>query len=96
VQRGHAVANGIPVITVNRIGSEKDSSGVLEGIHFWGNSFVLGAQGEFLAHAGEEESVIELDLDLKAHSQVRKIWPFLRDRRIETYDCLLKRFCDEN
>jgi len=96
VQRGHAVANAIPVITVNRVGSEKDSSGVLEGIHFWGNSFVLGAQGEFLAHAGEEESVIELDLDLKAHAQVRKIWPFLRDRRIETYDCLLKRFCDEN
>lgn len=95
VQRGHAIANGLPVITVNRVGSEKDSSGVLEGIRFWGNSFVLGPQGEFLAQASEKEEVIEVNLDLGTGAEVRKIWPFLRDRRIENYDCLLNRFCDE-
>jgi len=95
VQRGHAVANGLPVITVNRVGSEKDPSGVLEGICFWGNSFVFGPQGEFLAHAGEEEETLLVDIELKAGKEVRKIWPFLRDRRIESYDCLQKRFCDE-
>ncbi len=95
VQRGHAVANGLPVVTVNRVGSEKDSSGVLEGIHFWGNSFVFGPQGELLAQAGEEEAVLEVEIDLKAGGEVRKIWPFLRDRRIESYGCLQKRFCDE-
>ena len=95
VQRGHAVANGLSVITVNRVGSEKDPSGVLEGICFWGNSFVFGPQGEFLAHAGEEEETLLVDIDLKAGKEVRKIWPFLRDRRIESYDCLQKRFCDE-
>jgi N-carbamoylputrescine amidase len=94
VQRGHAVANGLPVITVNRVGSEKDRSGILEGIQFWGNSFVFGPQGEFLARAGEEETLIEVEIDLKAGGEVRKIWPFLRDRRIESYECLLKRFCD--
>jgi N-carbamoylputrescine amidase len=94
VQRGHAVANGLPVITVNRVGSEKDRSGILEGIQFWGNSFVFGPQGEFLARAGEEETLIEVEIDLKAGGEVRKIWPFLRDRRIESYGCLLKRFCD--
>ncbi len=95
VQRGHAVANGLPVITVNRVGSEKAPSGVLEGICFWGNSFVFGSQGEFLAHAGEEEETLLVDIDLKAGKEIRKIWPFLRDRRIESYDCLQKRFCDE-
>ena len=94
IQRGHSIANGIPVITVNRVGSEKDSSGVLEGIKFWGNSFVFGPQGEFLAKAGEDEEVIEVDIDLKASKEVRKIWPFLRDRRIENYNCILKRYCD--
>ena len=95
VQRGHAVANGVPVITVNRVGSEKDSSGMLEGIHFWGHSFVVGAQGEFLAHAGEEETTLHVEIDLEAGSEIRKIWPFLRDRRIEQYGCLEKRYCDE-
>jgi len=94
VQRGHAVANGLPVITVNRVGSEKDRSGIMEGIQFWGNSFVFGPQGEFLARAREEETLIEVEIDLKAGGEVRKIWPFLRDRRIESYECLLKRFCD--
>jgi N-carbamoylputrescine amidase len=95
VQRGHAVANGIPVITVNRVGSEKDNSGVLEGIKFWGNSFVFGPQGEFLAHASsDKEEIIEVDIDLNTSKEIRKIWPFLRDRRIENYECLLKRYCD--
>jgi len=95
VQRGHAIANGIPIITVNRVGSEKDESGVLEGIKFWGHSFVLGPQGEFLAKAGEEEEILEAKIDLNSSKEIRKIWPFLRDRRIEEYDCLMKRYCDE-
>ena len=95
VQRGHAIANGLPVITVNRVGSEKDESGVLEGIKFWGNSFVFGPQGEFLARAGEDEEIIEVEIDLNASKEIRKIWPFLRDRRIEEYSCLMKRYCDE-
>ena len=95
VQRGHAVANGLPVLTVNRVGSEKDPSGVLEGIRFWGNSFAFGPQGELLAKGSEkEEEIIQLDLDLNAGEEIRKIWPFLRDRRIEAYGCLEKRFCD--
>jgi len=95
VQRGHAVANGLPVITVNRVGSEKDPSGVLEGIRFWGYSFVFGSQGETLAMAGEEEETLLVDIDLQAGKEVRKIWPFLRDRRIEHYGCLTRRFCDD-
>ena len=95
VQRGHAVANGIPLIAVNRVGAEKDPSGVLEGIRFWGHSVAYGPQGEILAMAGEEEeSILEVDIDLNAGAEVRKIWPFLRDRRIESYACLLKRYCD--
>ena len=94
VQRGHAIANGIPVISVNRVGSEKDSSKVLEGINFWGNSFVVGPQGEFLARAGMDEEIIEVEIDLNQGKEVRKIWPFLRDRRIESYGCLEKRYCD--
>jgi len=95
VQRGHAVANGLPVITVNRVGSEKDPSGVLEGIRFWGHSFVYGPQGEPLAIAGEDEETLLVDIDLQAGKAVRKIWPFLRDRRIESYGCLTRRFCDD-
>ncbi len=95
VQRGHAVANGLPVLTVNRVGREQDPSGVLEGIHFWGNSFAFGPQGELLAEGSQkEEEIIYLNLDLTAGEEVRKIWPFLRDRRIESYGCLQKRFCD--
>ncbi len=95
VQRGHAVANGLPVITVNRVGSEKDESGVLEGIEFWGNSFVLGPQGEFLARAGMKEEIIEVEIDLNSSKEIRKIWPFLRDRRIDSYKCLQKRYCEK-
>jgi N-carbamoylputrescine amidase len=94
VQRGHAVANGIPLIAVNRVGFEKDESGVLGGTTFWGNSFVCGPQGEFLARGGLEEELIEVEVDLKEGKEVRKIWPFLRDRRIKEYNCILKRYCD--
>ena len=95
VQRGHAVANGLPVVAVNRVGHEPDPSGQTGGIQFWGSSFVAGPQGELLYRASdtdEESTVIEIDL---AHSeQVRRWWPFLRDRRIEAYDPILKRFID--
>ena len=95
IQRGHSIANGIPVITANRVGSEKDSSGVLEGIQFWGNSFIVGSQGEFLARGSEDkEEILEVEIDLEKGKEVRKIWPFLRDRRIGEYGCILKRYCD--
>ncbi len=93
VQRGHAVSNGVYVVAVNRIGREKDESGVLGGIEFWGRSFVYGPQGEEIAMGGSEEEIIEAEIDLKAAAEVRKIWPFFRDRRIELYQCLLKRYC---
>ena len=93
VQRGHAVANGVYVVAVNRVGVEKDPSGVLGGIEFWGNSFIYAPQGEIIKKAGSKEEIIEAEIDLKKASEVRKIWPFFRDRRIEKYDCLLKRYC---
>ncbi|WP_024789729.1 carbon-nitrogen hydrolase [Lebetimonas sp. JH292] len=93
VQRGHAVANGVYVAAVNRVGEEKDNSGVLGGIEFWGNSFVFGPQGEEIVRGGLSEEIIESEIDLKAAREVRKIWPFFRDRRIELYDCLKNRYC---
>ena len=94
-QRGHAVANGLPVIAVNRVGHEDDPSGQTKGAQFWGASFVAGPQGEILAKASlelEENLVVEIDL---AHSEnVRRIWPFFRDRRIDAYGDLTKRFRD--
>jgi N-carbamoylputrescine amidase len=95
VQRGHAVANGLPVITVNRVGLEPDPSGCTNGIQFWGSSFVAGPQGEFLTQLSDnhEESVV-IDVDMKRSEQVRRWWPFLRDRRIEAYTDILKRFND--
>ena len=95
VQRGHAVANGIPVVTVNRVGYEPDPSGLTGGIRFWGSSFVAGPQGELLyrASADREESVI-VDVDMKRSEQVRRWWPFLRDRRIECFGPLTRRFID--
>ncbi len=92
VQRGHAIANGLPVLTVNRVGFEADPSGQLAGIRFWGHSFAFGSQGEELAMANQEERTLHVKLDLDNLSQVRKIWPFLRDRRIEAYDELLLRY----
>ena len=93
VQRGHAVANGLPVVAVNRVGREPDPSGQTRGIQFWGTSFVCGPQGELLAEASqtEPENLI-VDLDLHRSEQVRRWWPFLRDRRIDAYQDLLLRF----
>ena len=95
VQRGHAVANGLPVVAVNRVGHEPDPSGQTRGIQFWGTSFVCGPQGELLAEASqtEPENLI-VDLDLHRSEQVRRWWPFLRDRRIDAYQDLLCRFRD--
>jgi len=95
IQRGHAIANGIPVLTVNRVGFEKDNSKVLKGIRFWGNSFVFGAQGELLAQANNvDETILYCDIDLTRTQNVRDWWPFLRDRRIDSYINLTKRFID--
>lgn len=96
VMRGHAVANGIPVMAVNRVGHEPDPSGQTNGILFWGNSFVAGPQGEMLAasSADKDENLV-VDIDLERSEQVRRWWPFLRDRRIEEYGGILRRFCDK-
>ena len=94
-QRGHAVANGLPVISVNRVGFEPDPSGQTKGIQFWGNSFVTGPQGELLAQAGNHESAnMVVDVDMEPSENVRRWWPFLRDRRIDAYQDILKRFAD--
>ena len=95
VQRGHAVANGLPVVTVNRVGFEPDPSQQTKGIQFWGSSFVVGPQGELFYQASdsEEESLV-VDIDLEHSEQVRRWWPFLRDRRIDDYTDILKRFID--
>ena len=96
VQRGHAVANGLPVIAVNRTGHEPDPSGQTQGIQFWGSSFVCGPQGELLAQApADEEADLLVEVDLKRSEQVRRWWPFLRDRRIDDYKGLTERFLDE-
>ena len=95
VQRGHSVANGLPVITVNRTGVEPDPTGKTPGLDFWGHSFATGPQGEILAEFGKEEvgfKVVEIDLDRTEY--VRRGWPFLRDRRIDAYTDILKRYND--
>ena len=95
VQRGHAVANGTPLIAVNRVGFEADPSGATAGAQFWGSSFVAGCQGEILCQGSEtEEEILQVDIDLQRSEKVRRIWPFLRDRRIDAYQDLLKRFRD--
>lgn len=96
VQRGHAVANGLPVVAVNRVGHETDPSGQTNGINFWGTSFVAGPQGEIIYEASEddEESII-VSIDMKHSEQVRRWWPFLRDRRIENYGGITKRYIDD-
>jgi N-carbamoylputrescine amidase len=95
VQRGHAIANGLPLIAVNRIGHEADPSGQTNGIQFWGHSFVAGPQGELLALASDNKpSSLIVDIDLTRSESVRRWWPFLRDRRIDAYD-LSKRFIDD-
>ena len=95
VQRGHAVANGVPVVSVNRVGFEPDPSGVGAGAEFWGSSFVAGCQGELLAMAGEtDEEVLVVALDRDRSERVRRMWPFLRDRRIDHYRDLVLRYRD--
>lgn len=95
VQRGHAVANGLPVVAVNRTGHEDDPSGQTHGIDFWGSSFVAGPQGEILYRAPESEEVVKVvEVDMKRSENVRRWWPFLRDRRIEEFSGLTKRFLD--
>ncbi len=91
--RGHAVANGLPVLSCNRVGHEPSPIGA-SGIQFWGNSHVLGPQGEFLAEAGAEPQILTALIDLGRSEDVRRIWPFLRDRRIDAYGDLLKRYID--
>ena len=94
-QRAHAVANGVPVISVNRVGHEADPSGQSEGIQFWGNSFVAGPQGEMLLHADEqEEQTLTVEIDQARSESVRRIWPYLRDRRIDHYGDLQKIYRD--
>ena len=95
VQRGHAVANGLPVVAVNRVGFEPDPSGQTEGIQFWGTSFVAGPQGELYYEASDddEESII-VSIDMEHGEQVRRWWPFLRDRRIDDYGGITRRFID--
>ena len=91
--RGHAVANGVPVLSCNRVGHEPSPLGT-SGIRFWGNSHVLGPQGEFIAEAGGEPEILSTEIDLARSEHVRRIWPFLRDRRIDAYGDLLKRYID--
>ena len=93
IQRSHAIANGLPLVSVNRVGKEVDPSGQIDGIRFWGNSFVCGPQGEFLTRLDETSDQVEVvDIDMQRVEEVRNIWPFLRDRRIEAYEKLTKRY----
>jgi N-carbamoylputrescine amidase len=95
VQRGHAIANGLPLLAVNRVGFETSGREPGTGILFWGNSFAAGPQGEILAEATrDKEEILLADLDLDRSEKVRRIWPFLRDRRIDAYDDILKRYRD--
>jgi N-carbamoylputrescine amidase len=95
VQRGHAVANGLPVLSCNRVGHEADPSGHSAGITFWGHSFACGPQGELLGIAGKSEENLLVDLDLARSESVRRIWPFLRDRRIDSFADLQRRYIDD-
>jgi len=96
VQRGHAVANGLPVVTVNRVGYEPDPSGMTKGINFWGTSFIAGPQGELIYEAPTDNEVSAIiDIDMQRSENVRRWWPFLRDRRIDAYEGILQRFIDE-
>jgi N-carbamoylputrescine amidase len=95
VQRGHAVANGLPVLAVNRVGFERSQLQPAAGIQFWGGSFAAGPQGEILAEASREaEEIVQVEIDPAGSERVRRIWPFLRDRRIDEYGDLLKRYRD--
>jgi N-carbamoylputrescine amidase len=95
VQRGHAVANNLPVVAPNRVGTEPDPSGTTDGIRFWGNSFICGPQGEFLSRADDSaETILSATIDRQRSESIRRIWPYLRDRRIEAYGDITKRVRD--
>ncbi|MYL22783.1 acyltransferase [Halomonas alkaliantarctica] len=94
IQRAHGVANGLPVLAANRVGFEADLSGVGDGIAFWGGSFISGPQGELLAHAGEDTEQLVVTLDMARCENTRRIWPYLRDRRIDAYGDLTRRYRD--
>jgi N-carbamoylputrescine amidase len=95
IQRAHAIANGLPVLVCNRTGVEPDPSGASRGIRFWGTSFVAGPQGEILAEAPvDEPAVLVADLDLARGESVRRVWPYFRDRRVDAYEGLVRRYCD--
>ena len=95
IQRSHAIANGVALISCNRVGFESDSSGVLNGIRFWGSSFVCDAQGDIISQANsQDEAIIYATIEQERTKEVRDIWPFLRDRRIDEYSDLLKRYCN--
>jgi N-carbamoylputrescine amidase len=95
IQRGHAIANGLPLVSVNRVGFEAASDDSGSGQSFWGSSFAVGPQGEFMVRGGSsEEELLMADIDLKRSEDVRRIWPFLRDRRIDAYGDLVKRYRD--
>ena len=95
IQRAHAIANGLPLVSCNRTGLEKDTSGQTSGIRFWGSSFIAGPQGEILAQCSTDNSeTLAVNINLDRTEQVRRIWPYLRDRRIDAYKSLVKRYCD--
>ena len=94
IQRAHGVANGLPVLVANRVGFEADHSGVGDGIQFWGGSFICGPQGELLAHAGEASEQLVVQLDMARSENTRRIWPYLRDRRIDAYGDITRRYRD--
>ncbi|MCE3025449.1 carbon-nitrogen hydrolase [Salinicola sp. DM10] len=94
IQRAHGVANGLPVVVANRVGHEPDLAKVSDGIDFWGGSFICGPQGELLAHAGEESENLLVELDMRRSEHVRRMWPYLRDRRVDAYGDLTKRYRD--
>jgi N-carbamoylputrescine amidase len=95
IQRAHAIANGVPLVSCNRIGFENDTSGQTSGIKFWGSSFIAGPQGEILAQCSTDNSeTLTVNINLDRIEQVRRIWPYFRDRRIDAYDNIVKRYCD--
>ena len=94
IQRSHAIANAVPLISCNRVGFEEDSSKMMEGIEFWGHSFICSTQGEIISQADTKESILYADIDYQRTKEVRDIWPFLRDRRVDEYSCILRRYCD--
>ena len=94
VQRAHAIANGLPLLACNRSGHEDALDGSTAGIGFWGSSFACGPQGEWLARAGEHDETLHVEVPLTRSEQVRRVWPFLRDRRIDAYDALKNRYSD--